>query len=118
MLGVAQRRGFRIDRAGFLADIGGFEDPKAFGLSRHDPVFDAVIHHFDEMAGTIRSAMQITLLGGAVDLFAARRARNMAAAWRKRSEDRIEVFHRTDLAADHHAIATFQSPDAAARADV
>ena len=78
---------------------------KPFGISRHHAVFDSVVDHFDEMAGTVRSAMQIALLGGAVDPFTARRARNVAAARRKRSEDRIEVLHDIDVAADHHAIA-------------
>src|SRR5262249_23706149 len=118
MLRVSQRRGFCIDRAGFLANIGGLEHPKTFGISRHHPVFDAVMDHFDEMAGTMRSTMHITLLRRTVDLYPAKRARNMAAAWRKRTEYWIDVLPPLVLAAVHHAIAAYQSPVSAARADV
>ena len=118
VLGIAQRRRFCIDCAGLRADIGGFEHPEPFGICRHHSVFDSVVDHFDEMAGTMGSAMQIALLGRAVDPFAARCARNIAAARRKRNEDRIEVLHDFDVAADHHAITALKPPDAAARADV
>src|SRR6185295_15910028 len=43
---------------------------------------------------------------------------DVAAARCKRGEDRIEMLHRFGFAADHHAIAALQTPDAAARADV
>ena len=66
VLGIAQRRRFGIDDAGFLADVGGFEDAQPLGIGRHHAVFDAVMHHLDEMAGAVRSAMQIALLGCAV----------------------------------------------------
>ena len=46
------------------------------------------------------------------------RARNIAAAWRKRAEDRVEMLHDIALAADHHAIAALQAPHAAAGADI
>jgi hypothetical protein len=47
---------------GFLADIGGFENREPPGIGRHQPVFDSIVHHFDEVAGAIRPAMQISLL--------------------------------------------------------
>ena len=62
--------------------------------------------------------MQIALLGRAADLLAARRARDVAAAGRQGGEDRIEVLHRVGLAADHHAVAALEAPDAAAGADI
>ena len=36
----------------------------------------------------------------------------------ERREDRVEVFNDRLFAADHHAIAAFQAPDAAARSHV
>ena len=118
MLGIAQRRGFRIDDAGRFADIRRLENRQSLGIGCHHAVFDAVMHHFDEMAGAARPAMQIALLGRAAGLFASRRARDVAAARREGGEDRVEMPHHVDLAADHHAIAALQAPDAAAGADV
>src|SRR5262249_56218142 len=88
------------------------------GGGRHHAVFDAVMHHLDEMTGAVRPAMQPALLGRAAGLLASRRARDVAAARRKGGEDRVEMFHDVGLAADHHAIAAFESPDAAAGADI
>ena len=118
MLGIAQRRGFRIDHRGFLSDVGGVEDIKPFRIRGHHAVFDAVMHHLDEMPGAIGPAMQVALFGAAVDLFAARRARDIAAPGRQRREDRIETLHDIGLAANHHAIAALEPPHPAAGADV
>ena len=76
------------------------------------------MHHLDEVAGAVRPAVQIALLGRALDLFTSRRARDIAASWRQRGENRIEMLHHVGVAADHHAIAAFQPPDSAAGADV
>src|SRR5260370_1924170 len=76
------------------------------------------MHHLHEMTGAIRPAMQPALLGRATGLLPPRRARDVAATWRKRVENRVETSHDVDLTADHHAIAPFESPDAAARADI
>ena len=51
-------------------------------------------------------------------LLAAGRAPDVADARGKRVEDRIEALHRLVLAADHHAVAALEAPDAAAGADV
>ena len=61
---------------------------------------------------------KIALLGGAVDLFAPGRARNVAHARRQRLEDRIETLDRLVRAADHHAVAALQTPHAAAGAHI
>ena len=118
MFGIAQRRGFGIDRRGFLSNVGGVENIKSFRIRSHHAVFDAVMHHFDEMPGAIGPAVQIALFGGAVNFFATRRAFYVAAPRRQRREQRIEVLHDIGVAADHHAIAAFQPPNAAAGADV
>ena len=52
------------------------------------------------------------------EFFAARSARNVAFAGSQRFENRVEAFHGFVGAADHHAIAAVESPDAAAGADV
>src|SRR5262249_14287783 len=118
MLRVAQRRRFSVNYAGRLADIGRLEDRHALGVGRHHAVFDAVVHHLDEVTAAARPAMQVALLGRSAALFPPRRARDVAAAWRERLEDRVEVLHHGGLAADHHAVAALQAPDATAGADV
>ena len=63
--------------------------------------------------------MQIALLGRAAELLAARRARDVC---RCRGPALAKIgsscLNHVVLAADHHAVAALQSPDAAARADV
>ena len=60
---MAQRRGLGIDGVLALADVGVAQDVQAFGIRRHDAVLDAVVDHLDEVAGTVRPAVQETLLG-------------------------------------------------------
>src|SRR4249919_1779559 len=48
----------------------------------------------------------------------AMRARNGADPGSKGAEDRVDVLHRRIFAADHHAVAALQPPDAARHADV
>src|SRR5262245_38353611 len=114
MLGVTQRRCFRVDGVTLFADVGVAQDAQPLGVSRHDAVFDAVVDHLDEVAGAIWAAVQITQFGGAVELFAPRGARDVATARSQALEDRIETLDRVSLAPDHQAVASFQTPDAAA----
>src|ERR1700678_1272543 len=76
------------------------------------------MHHLDEMPSPDRAAMEIALLRRAARRPASRRARNVAGAGREGGEDRVEMSDRGRLAADHHAVAALQAPDAAAGADV
>src|SRR5260370_998893 len=115
---AARGRGFRIGDTGVLAGVGRLENRQPRGVGRHQAVFDAVMHHLDEMAGAIRPAMQIALLGRSAGLFASRRARDVAGARREGGEDRVETLHHCGFAADHHAIAALETPDAAASADI
>src|SRR5689334_8779712 len=70
------------------------------------------------MARAISTAVQITLFGGAVQHFAPGRARQVAPTWRKCREDWIEMLDHTFFPANHHAVASLQSPYAAARSHV
>jgi hypothetical protein len=81
-------------------------------MSRHHAIFDAVMDHLDEVPGTVWAAVQISGLGGAVNLL----GRTWYIAWAAREslEDRIDVFHDFRFTSDHHAIASFQPPYAAA----
>ena len=101
-----------------LADVGAFEDAQAFGVGGHDAVLDAVVDHFDEVARAVGAAVEIALLGSAAELLAAGGARDVAGAGGESGEDGIEVFHDIVFAADHHAVAAFETPHAAAGADV
>lgn len=119
LLRIAERGGFGVGRfAGLLADVGAAKDSQAFSVRRHHAVFDAVVDHFHEMAGAVRATVQITLLGRAAHLLAAGRFRNAALPRSERREDGLEMLQCRLLAADHHAVAPFQSPYASARADV
>src|SRR5258705_9104292 len=62
--------------------------------------------------------MQVALFGGASNLFAAGRARCVAATGGERLEDGVEMADGIVFAADHLAIAALESPNAAARADI
>jgi hypothetical protein len=62
--------------------------------------------------------MQVALLRSARCLVASRSTRYVTDAGRKCREDRIEVLYDIVLAANHHAIASLQTPHAAARAHV
>src|ERR1700733_7634023 len=74
--------------------------------------------HLDEMPGTVRSGMDIAMLGARIAAVAARRALRIAEPRRQRLEDRIETIDDGFVAADHQAIAALETPHAAARADV
>ena len=89
-----------------------------FGVGGHDAVLDAVVDHLHEVPGAGGPAVEVAVLGGAADLLAAGRAGDVAAARGERLEDRIEALHRVRVAADHHAVAALEPPDAAAGADV
>src|SRR5260221_581972 len=102
----------------FFAGVGVFQNVEAFGVRRHQAVFNSVVNHLYEVACTVRTAMQIAFFGGAGGLFAAWCAVDVAAAGRQRFENRVEVFHHFVFAADHLAVAALQSPHAAAGANI
>src|SRR5215813_6112313 len=58
--------------------------------------------------------MQVTFFGGALSLLASRRAVYVAAPRSERFEYRIEVLNDFRRAPDHLAVATIETPDAAA----
>src|SRR5262249_42824646 len=116
VLWIAQRRRLGVDGILPLADIGVAQDPNAFSVGRHDAVLDAVVDHFDEMPGAVGTAVKVAPLSCAAQLFTAWCAWDVACARRKASENRIDVFDDSFFAANHHAIAAFKTPDAAAGA--
>ncbi len=62
--------------------------------------------------------MDVAAFGAVVGRGACGRARNSPVARRQRGEDRVEAMDDGLKAADHHAIAAVQTPDAAGGADV
>ena len=94
------------------------QDVEALGVGLHQSVLDAVMHHLDEVPGAGRSGVNVAALGAGIALLAARRAGDIAEPRRERREDRIEVIHGLLWAADHHAIAALDTPDAAGRAAI
>src|SRR5690348_6504689 len=74
--------------------------------------------HLHEMSGAGRATMQVAHLRGAGRFFATGSTRQISATGRERFENGIEMFYDVVGPANHHAIAAFEPPDAAARADV
>src|SRR5262249_39310389 len=71
------------------------------------------------MPGPVRAAVEVAVLRGRRGgLFAPGRARHVPAAGGERLEDRIEPPHDVRLAADHHAVAALETPDASRSPDV
>src|SRR5437899_12670066 len=62
--------------------------------------------------------MNVALFGGAAELLPARRAWNVALARSQCFENGVKMFHRFPGAANHHAVAALQAPDAAAGPNV
>src|SRR3546814_7536142 len=58
---MSQGSGFRIDLAFMFANIAFMQNIEAFRVGGHDAVFDTVVHHLDEMARSVRTAMQIAV---------------------------------------------------------
>src|SRR5690242_10677140 len=98
--------------------VGVLQDIESFGIGLHQPVFDAIVNHLDEMSRAHRPGMEITLLDARVAALASRGARNVAEPGRKRREDRVQAIDYLLVAADHHAIAALKSPDPARGADI
>src|SRR6266567_5048948 len=100
------------------ADICGTQDAHPFGIRGHESVLDSVVHHLDEVAGPVWSAVQVTQIGGTWDLLSSRSARYLARPGSQLLEYRIEITNYLFLAPDHHAVAAFQAPHATARSHV
>src|ERR1700680_3518241 len=65
-----------------------------------------------------RATVNVTMLGCPAQFLPAGSSRNVAQARRQSFEDGIQTIERLFRAADHHAVAAFQTPDAAAGANV
>src|SRR5262249_23674514 len=114
VLRFAQRCCLGIDLVGAFPDVGISQDTQALGVSSHDAVFDAVVYHLDEVACTVRAAVQVTLLGGTADFLETRGAGNfIAPTWGECRKNRVDVLYHIRLAANHHAVAALQPPDPA-----
>src|SRR6266699_6959930 len=86
------------------------QDAQPFSVRSHETVLDAVVDHLDEVTSAVGTAVQVTLFGGAVKLFASRRAWYVTRPRRQRREDWIEVLNHSRFASDHHAVAALQAP--------
>src|SRR6185312_16301817 len=77
-----------------------------------------VMDHLDEMPGAGRPRVNVAALGAGCGLLAAGCARNIAHTGGERCEDWVKVIHSLLRAADHQAIAAFDTPHAAGRAAI
>ena len=76
------------------------------------------MHHLDEVPGAGRSAEEVAEFRGRVVALAMGRDRNVALAGSEGGKERLELFEDLGRRADHETVAAFESPDAAAGADV
>ena len=65
VLGLVERRRLGVGLALDLAGVGVLEDVEALGVGGHDPVLDPVVDHLHEVAGAVRAAVQVAVLGRA-----------------------------------------------------
>src|SRR5262245_46975941 len=118
MLRVAEGRRFGVHFVGALANVGAAKDAKTFGVRCHHPIFDAVVHHFDEMSGAACPAMEIALLGRTAHLLAPRCAGDFADSRSQRFENWNDALYGIAWAADHPAVAALRTPYATASSHV
>src|SRR5262245_10815803 len=69
---MAQRSRLGIRHVLLLAGVGLLQDIQSLSVGGHHTVLNTVVHHFYEMAGAVRPAVQITLFGRPTDLFTPR----------------------------------------------
>lgn len=62
--------------------------------------------------------MDVATLGAIISGGTVLGAWDIAQAWREGGEDRVQVLDGLGVAANHHAVATLQAPDATGRPDV
>src|ERR1043166_1256563 len=101
-----------------LAYVGSAKNAESLRIRRHDAVLDPIVNHLNEMAGAVRPAMQVTLLGSTLSFFTSGCGRNIAGARSQRRKDWVEVLDDALLAADHHAVPSLEPPNTAARSHV
>src|SRR5579864_3231524 len=70
------------------------------------------------MPGTRWPAVDVSVFGGASEFLAPRRARNVADTGGESLEDGIELLYGFSGTANHHAVAAFEAPNAAAGSDI
>src|SRR5438046_10581349 len=99
-----------------LADIGVAQNAHSLRVSGHDAVLDAIVDHLDEVPGAVSPAMQVTELGGAADILAPGRARDVSRTRGERREDGIKMPHGRLRLATRHAVPALQAPPATTRA--
>jgi hypothetical protein len=83
-----------------LSDVGIRDDVQPFRVRRHEAVLDAVVHHLHEVAGAVRPAVVIAVLGLARLARASRGAFRGLDSRRDRGEDGGEALDDVVLAAD------------------
>ena len=89
------------------------QDVEALRVGLHQPVFDAIMHHLDEMPGAGWPSVNIAALGVGCGFLATGCARNIAQAGDERREDWVEMIYSLLRTADHQAVASLDTPDAA-----
>src|SRR5688572_20274480 len=115
MFWILQWRGFRVNYMLTHADVRISQNIQTFGVSCHQPILDAIMDHFDEVSGTVRSTMQKPLIGCTGKVFgAAFSDRQVTFARCESGKNGREMLNGGFFAADHETIAALQAEYAAA----
>src|SRR6185369_16906423 len=117
-LGISKWCRLGINSLFLLADIRRVQHTHTLSVRGHDSVLDSVVDHLHEMAGAVRTTMEIALIGSSCALSSSRRRRDITDSRREGREDWIEMSNHLRLAANHHAVASLQPPHTATRANV
>src|SRR5581483_10544619 len=100
------------------AGVGMLEEVQTLRIRGHHAVLDAVVHHFDEVPGAVRTAVQIAHLGRGLGRAPARAGLLPPAAGRESREDRLEGAEHSRLGTDHQTIALLEPEHTAARTGI
>ena len=87
-----------------MTDVGVLENIQTFRIGGHEAILDAIVNHFDKMAGAAGAAMQIAVLRLARLARRANSARRGGCSRSKALENCIEMLDNPRLAANHLAI--------------
>src|SRR5436190_19422574 len=91
---------------------------QSLGVSGHDAILDAVVDHFDEVACTVWSAVEVALLGSSPHVLPTGSADCCIDARSQGREDRVEMLDDLALPTNHQAVTALESPNASTRANV
>src|SRR5579863_6028045 len=118
MFGLSQRSRLSIGQTLFQANVRAAQYRETFGIRGHYPIFNSVVHHYDEVPGSVTATTKVALIRRGADRFSSGRSRCTRAAGSEPCKDRVEMRDDLRLTSDHHAISPLKTPHTTARSNV